>query len=262
MIKKNIEGLAKWNIRQPRSRKPGLAALFRLRNEAEFCVAAIESVAGLADSVIICLQGDQEDDTKEIVESWAAGRPEAEVYEYPFLSVPNGPGHGDQPIGSVHERAYFYNWCLSKVRRSHVLKWDGDMIALETFASDLHQSMRKHDYAMVQGYEIVSANPLRLSAAKPLTAAATRVFPAAAAEYSTADFCESLNVARSGPLLPPAYLHTKWIKPEAGRYAAWPEGWQSIPHFVRLVDRSRPGSYYEGVVPDALEHLSMSGEQA
>ncbi len=252
----NIEGLAKWNIRPPRRRKAGLAALVLLRNETQFVIAALESIVEAVDEIVICLQGEQDDATDELVSAWKAGRSNVTVHAYPHLSLPNGPGHGSQPIGSVYERSYFYNWALSKVRRTHVLKWDGDMVALDGFAQALRDQKVGEvcNFLRIQGYEIVATNPLRTSATQPMTPLSTRVFPADAAIYATGEMCEQLNCAGRGWPMPPAYLHMKWVKPLASQTQAWPEGWESMEHFQNIMARAKPGAVYDGPVPEALLH--------
>ena len=123
MILQNTERLADYDIRPDwaEGRRPGLAACVRLKDEADWAVPSLNSIAPWCDEIVIALQGEQSDGTDVLVEDWANGRPQARVVRYPFDSLPNGPGHGDQPVGSVFERAYFYNWTLAQTRCSHAL---------------------------------------------------------------------------------------------------------------------------------------------
>jgi|TARA_Y100000310_G_scaffold335800_2_gene418737 hypothetical protein len=95
--------------------------------------------------------------TDAIVQAWCKGHRKASprIHIYPFQSQPNGPGHGDQIRGSIFERAYFYNWCLAKTTCSHVVKWDGDMVALDDAGQLLKEAMAQSDVVRFRGQDIV-----------------------------------------------------------------------------------------------------------
>lgn len=264
MILRNIEGLSEWDIPAGwhRHRRPGLSAMVRLKDEATFCIAALESIAPWCGEIVIALQGAQTDGTDRLVERWAAGRRNVRVARYPFDSLPNGPGHGDQPKGSVHERAYFYNWCLARTRLSHVVKWDGDMVALDRFGLIL-EGLVENGFPFIRfhGYEIAGdatdLTRLRCSATHPRANVETRIFPARPdVHFVSGPLCEHLVGLpprhEQATLQSPAYLHFKWCKPLESATKAWPEGWEFIEHFRTLADRARPGARYTGPVPSAL----------
>lgn len=227
MITENIEGLADWNIVMG-ERIPGISAMVRLKEEAEYVIRSLESIL-FCDEIVICLQGEQTDGTDVLVKEWAKGRDNIFVYEYPFDSLPNGPGHDKQPKGSVYERAYFYNWCLSKTTRSHVLKWDGDMVAVKGIENylkgDLASIKGKHVYKSGKSREVVFGSCY------------FRVTPET--YYITGPKCEDLTIRKAPVVGGLSFIHYKWLKSEASITKAWPKNWREIEHFRNLRARSK-----------------------
>lgn len=254
MIRENIEGQAAWNVPPDPPRRPGLTALLRVKDEAEWILPSLESLGGLADEIVIALQGGQSDGTDRLVAAWAAGRPEVRVLHYPFDSLPNGPGHDTQPRGSLYERAYFYNWCLAQAGREHVLKWDGDMVALDWLLPEVRRQISAgRPVQRISGVEIAGLAPLRVSARAPETACEIRVFPAAGWWFETGSHCERLNRQEPGfRLIRPGFLHFKWVKAPSSAAKAWPADWEAVPHFQDLVARGEPGRRYRGEMPAVL----------
>lgn len=241
-----------WEIRPPEKRLPGLSAMIRVKNEAEWCCCSLESVASWCDDIVIALQGEQTDGTDKLIYEWA-GNKEC-VYEYPFDSWPNGPGHDQHPTGSVYERAYFYNWTLAKTKCTHVVKWDLDMVAMDDAGEKIRAAMESHDFVRFEGAEIVERDPLRVSREHPTANIETRVFPADRCRFVTGQYCEALEGQPSRDeqyTIPgPMYLHFKWCKRDFAQ--AWPEDWRQIPHFQRLTARAKVGRLYDGPVPSVL----------
>lgn len=246
---RNIEGLTDWDILYPTNRKSGLSAMVRLRNESEYCIAALNSIAGWCDEIVIALQGAQSDGTDEQVAQWAIGRPNVRIFGYPFLSRPNGPGHDRQARGSVYERAYFYEWALAQTMREYVIKWDGDMIALDWLGPVVRDWIdRGVGNLAFRGHEIVALDPPRLSLESPVTACERRVFRAETAHYRSGTHCEILkSPSETRQLGQPAFLHFKWCK--ASSTQSWPSNWHETEHFRRIYRRSDPGAEYRGQWP-------------
>jgi hypothetical protein len=176
------------------------------------------------------------------------------IFHYPFESIPNGPGHNRQVLGSVYERAYFYNWCLSKTRYQWVSKWDGDMVALPCLADGLlDAALSACDAIKFPGLEMVAID--RISKTHPEAASDYRLFRATPETYyQTGRYSEVLHLPRSFHVcnLPPQYLHFKWCKPIESITKAWPDGWESIPHFQDLMKRKEPGPTYAGTLPEGV----------
>lgn len=262
MILENIEGFAEWSIRPDwaEGRAPGVSAFVRLKDEAEYVIPSLDSIAW-CDEIVIALQGAQSDGTDALVDAWAHGRPHVRVFRYPFDSLPNGPGHGDQPRGSVRERAYFYNWTLAQTTRSHALKWDGDMVAVDGLEG-LVRLVVEHPVgfrgATMHGVEIADSAQFRMAPTRK-TASECRLFLVTPETfYESGPMCEILRGVSARPLdwpdlEDPAFLHFKWAKARASAVKAWPDEYERIPHFQRLLDRARPCDAYEGPIPSALQ---------
>lgn len=268
---KNREGLEEFNIpyNSWMCRKPGLSAMMRLGNEEEFIRPCIESIIDWFDEIVCTLQNST-DKTEEILRSF--GSDKIKIYHYPFDSVPNGPGHDEQPRGSVHERAYFYNWSLSKTRYQWVSKWDGDMVAMDGFGEWVHELIaeRRHEVICCAGINIVK-DLKHKSSVKPWTANEPRFFQVyPGVFYFTGRMCEDIHhpsfkngagfgekfdvtpgdrVHRMGRH---GYLHFKHAKTDAAATMAWPQKWKSMPHFQKIYEYGQPGEKYKGEVPKAL----------
>jgi glycosyltransferase involved in cell wall biosynthesis len=115
-----------------------VSAMMRVRDEAEFLGAAVESIIGLVDEVVL-VDNLSRDATPTIIESLAQRYPDkVRSFSYPHEVLRVGrenweysrdPARQDSPRLSAN----YYNWCLSHCTRPYVLKWDGDMIALPSF---------------------------------------------------------------------------------------------------------------------------------
>lgn len=251
MIRESIERLTDWNIPAEHPRIPGLSAFIRLKDEAEYIIPALESIKGWCDEIVIALQGDQTDGTAELVRDWAKDKNKVRVLVYPFDSVPNGPGHDKQQRGSVYERAYFYNWTLAHTTRTHVLKWDGDMVALDDTGRRL-RTTGAHNIAFY-GAEIAQRDGLVLSR-RPHTSSEVRMFRVTPGTfYETGPMCERLVGVQQHDRMPHvAYLHFKHSKAFSSRIKAWPEGWQEMDHFKAIAARQELGEPYKGDIPSVL----------
>lgn len=258
-ILRNIEGFSAWDIpeRFCEGRRPGLSAMVRLKDEAEFVIPALESIAGWTDEIVIALQGEQSDGTDDLVEGWARTHGQARVLHYPFDSRPNGPGHDAQPRGSVHERAYFYTWCLAQTTCAHAMKWDGDMVALDWLGAVVRRYLEGGARLPLRfaGWEISGPARRHLSAGRPRTACEPRVFRVGPDTWwISGALCEQFTYGHDdGPALDrPGYLHFKWAKALASATTAWPADWRSIDHFQLVAAKARPGEPYLGEWPSVL----------
>lgn len=253
----NVEGNADWNIKREfwSGRPPGLSAMVRLKNEAEWIKPSLDSIVSWCDEVAIFLQGKQTDGTDDIVRAWASDHPgKTIILEYPFDSLPNGPGHDRQQRGSLYERAYFYNWCLARTRFDHAMKWDGDMVAHDNLGGMVRNLMPWHDVIKFRGTDICGAD-LRRMCIKPRTANEPRVYKVTDKtwHYSGAR-CEHFTYGHDDghPIDGEAYLHFKWAKSFESASKDWPENWRNVPHFVDLMNRKTCGRRYRGPWPSAL----------
>lgn len=254
----NIEGLRHLNIPQRfwEDRQPGLSAMIRLKDEAEWIVPSLDSIAGWCDEIVICLQGEQHDGTDRLVAEWAVGRHNVTIHRYPFDSVANGVGHDQQQRGSVYERAYFYNWSLARTTRSHVMKWDGDMVAFEWLGDMVRRAIGEgHELVRYRGTDICGTG-LRHTSLSPHTACEVRVFEVTPASwYFTGPRTEYFTRLHEPAYLiqSPAFLHFKWAKDLASATKAWPEDWREREDRMEVYRRkAQPGEAYAGPWPSAL----------
>lgn len=255
----NVEGLTEYDIGPGwcEGRKPGFSAMIRLKDDAEWIEKSVESVYGGFDEIVICLQGDQTDGTDEIVRGLPDPQDKIRVYEFPFDSIPNGPGHDQQARGSVHERAYFYNWCLSKTTRKIVSKWDGDMVAFDWLLDTVRRDMKGTNAVSFKGWDIVGPRKRHVSLRKRHTANEVRFWRVTPDTYFyTGKYCEVLR--KPSPVLEwpqVGYLHFKWAKDFRSATKAWPSGWEKHEHFRRIYARyvdKRSMTLYNGEVPTCL----------
>ena len=112
------------------SKKPGVSAIMRLRNEAEFLDLALESIFELFDELII-VYNQCTDRTPEIVAKYGRRDPQrVRAFHYlPEVCPPRTEMHGTLPAGHVSSFVHYSNFALSKASFQITTLWDGDMIA-------------------------------------------------------------------------------------------------------------------------------------
>ena len=112
------------------SKETGISALLRIKNEEHCIKQVLLDCLKVFDEVVV-VDNNSSDDTLAIVVAAQLNIPDIadqiKVYSYPFDVARCGLDNYLCPENSVHSLAYFYNFCLSKCRYSHVYKWDGDM---------------------------------------------------------------------------------------------------------------------------------------
>lgn len=130
----NIEGLSEYNLLSKKSRstkkEKGLSVMLRVKNEELNIVASIESIIDLSSEVVV-VDNNSTDKTVELVSQMICdhtGGHKIKIYHYPFQVARCGAEHDDTPEDSVHNLAYYYNWCLDKCSYKAVIKWDADMV--------------------------------------------------------------------------------------------------------------------------------------
>lgn len=230
-------------------RKPGISMLLRLKNEEEWIEPCIKSIEW-ADEIVCCLQNST-DRTEEILKDLGIT-----PYYYNRDSRPNGPGHNNQPY-DVYNRAYFYNWSLSKTTKKHVVKWDGDMVAMDWLQEEL---ILPYDLIKFHGVDIITDEDGRyyVRPERKYCAAEFRFFKVNNDKHwKTGVYCEQFvyEGARSAHCIrEPAFLHFKWSKNKESATTAWPSNWRDVHHFRELIKRgSLTGAEpYEGEIPSVI----------
>jgi hypothetical protein len=120
-----------------------ISAMLRVRDEEEFLRAAVDSIAPLVDEIVL-VDNASTDGTPEIVRALArehAGKLSAWSYPHPVArvggeqaeAVRGARGEGVRTLGE------YYAWCLARCTQPFVLKWDGDMLALDALAAWLER---------------------------------------------------------------------------------------------------------------------------
>lgn len=260
----NIEGHTAWNISRQmyENRKPGLSAMVRLKNEAQFLEYSIASIIDWHDEICLFPQGIQRDRTLDICYHLASAHPDkVKVFPYPYESVVNGPGHHMQPRGSASERAYFYNWCMSKTTREFVNKWDGDMIAYDWLGKRVRDEMKSRDGVYFRGIDLAGPK-LEFESRNRNTASELRVHRVTEeAFYYTHTHCEHLSIASFNKIenvtkiREHAFIHLKWCKSEmCDSTVGWPEDWESKhQYYSDIVENKKAQLPYLGDYPTAIK---------
>lgn len=249
-------------------RERGVSAMLRVGNEQEWIGPCLESILEFFDEIVVTI--DCDDRTLDIIETFNS--PKIEVYEYPFDINPNGPGHDGYPADSVHDRAYYYNWSLSKTTKTHVSKWDADMLMLPKYATEeFRETVLDNNIVKMSGWEVVDPEFERVSANNPTTGKEVRFFKVTPRlHYEQGELCENFTYPEPGEILnkpilsayrlwylvsgneihldEPTYLHTKHIK--SSDKQAWPDNWEEMDHFQEIENRKVEGSHLDVSVPD------------
>ena len=122
---------AEWSNPKPH----GLSGCFRLKDEDEYMMAAIESHMPWLDEAVLVLQP-----STDMTHRFAAileeryGPERVRLFSYPFpVAQIDTPDHYKLPENSVFTLMHFTNWALSRCRYSWVAKIEGDVMAMPSF---------------------------------------------------------------------------------------------------------------------------------
>jgi len=253
-----------------RRRRPGISAFIRVKNEGKFLKPAVESILPLCVDIVICIQGEQDDDTATVAHHLEGEHQKVRVKYYPFDSNPNGPGHDHYQGGSVYERAYFYNWSLAQTDTEWALKWDGDMVAKPGAVATLLKltgTLYNYDVISFAGDELCGSDMKHLSTI-PLTGCEPRLFKVnPLTYYFSGPACEIIrrNWDKPKSMGETMFVHLKWVKPLDRVVDAWPENWknhsdpQVRAHFARVLRKAKPGDPYTEPLPRELKDYAEGG---
>jgi len=137
LIPDRVVALAASGLQQKR-----ISAMMRVKNEASFLRAAVESIAALVDEVVI-IDNASTDGTGDIAVKLRADWPDKiRLIDYPHavarVGVENLSLARSMDKRSPRLLANYYNWCLRQCRMNFILKWDGDMVATPALKRHLH----------------------------------------------------------------------------------------------------------------------------
>jgi len=124
-------------------RPPGISAMMRIRNGAEYLRETIESHVAHYDE-IVAAYNDCSDGTEAILMEMAARYPgKVKPFHYfPPVVLPYSEEHNRTPTESVHSLANYYNWTLARTRFSTVVKLDDDHLAIPTALAEAVRYVR------------------------------------------------------------------------------------------------------------------------
>jgi hypothetical protein len=250
---RNREGLEDWNIPEEHvaGRKVGLSAMVRLKDEETWIAACLTSILPWFDEVVIQPCSDA---TEQVIRTF--DDPKIVVASYPFDSYPLGPGHDACPADSVCSSAYYYNWALSRTTRTHVCKWDGDMVAMDWLGARVRGLIAAGvDRITFHGVNIVSADLRYVGRPKCPTDGVYRV--SAETYYEQGPLTQQIRGIGTGHVITrSAFLHFKWArKPLSSATKQWPKGWEGMPYFKEILKQREPARFYCGEYPSAVKPL-------
>lgn len=139
-------------LAQPRGPRR-ISAMMRVRNEAEFVGAALDSIVEHVDQVVI-IDNLSTDSTPDAIRTFATahgGKVKAQTYPHEIarpgsesVKLSNNPRAKHSPS----LLANYYQWCLELCDLPYVLKWDGDMVATDEFGSAVREFRRRKEQSL------------------------------------------------------------------------------------------------------------------
>jgi len=148
-----------------------VSAMVRVRDEQEFLYPSVKSIADYVDEIVL-VDNLSADRTPSILESLRLEHPHKVVcYQYPYEIRKVGRENWElasspEARSSPHLSANYYNWCLRKCTKPYILKWDGDMIATDTFYRSIEEWRASNKPVMVFNGANVHPDLQHLIAAK------------------------------------------------------------------------------------------------
>ncbi len=257
----NREGLAAFDCYPAHhsDRQTGLSAMLRVHNEEAWIEAALESVLPWVDEAVVVLNLCT-DRTATIVNMiQKKSRPgKVKVFDYPFKLHPMGPGHDACPSDSVHAAAYYYNFAQAKTTRTHVLKWDGDMVAMDWLGDEIRRLITEgHSRIKFEGRDLVGDDLGRIGC-HPRCPTNGVYKVREGVHYAQGPMTQSLRGVDEPPYMieHPAFVHMKWSRKSVDSATVqWPGDWRDIPHFQRIFERRIPVASYTGEYPASIRAL-------
>lgn len=129
-----------------------ITAMMRVRNEAEFLEPAVRSIAPLVDEIVI-VDNASTDGSADVIAALARRfRKRIVTFHYPYTIGRVGAetwALSESGGRSPRLSARYYNWCLARCTGPYVLKWDGDMVALDGLASAIAAWRRSERQVLV-----------------------------------------------------------------------------------------------------------------
>jgi len=153
----NVENSALYSFELPFQRMvPGVSAMLRAKNEAANVPVVLPEILGLFDEVVFIDNASTDATVAEVariaVEHEHGDR--IKIVSYPFSIARCGDEHWATPEDSVHNLAYYYNWCLSQCSFDYVFKWDLDMVPIPGQSGALSGAFSKIDHQAAELWSV------------------------------------------------------------------------------------------------------------
>jgi len=254
--------------RRPRNLPFGISAFVRYRNEACTLEAAVRSALPFCDEVLL-FDNLSTDASPLLAAELAREFPQVKTFSYPFECFPSTQGHSKLPANSVRSRSFFYNYCLSHARFSHVWKWDADQIVLPHVLARLRPLLQQCDILHGSGYDVYDMDALTLTR-EPTTHNEPHFFRNDFGyHYFMGEPCEFFSYplvtgfrrTRIQSLEEPYFLHFKFaLRANLGQ--GWDPDWKENAYFRDLVyARKAEGGHYTGPVPPEIDIIRSNVRQ-
>ncbi|SEK59743.1 glycosyltransferase [Ectothiorhodospira marina] len=120
------------------SRKRGVSAIIRAKNEAHIIGRCLDLIYPVFDEIIV-VDNNSADQTQKVVldieKTHSKGK--IKLHTYPFDLSRIGPENAATDDKSIHSFVYFSNWALKHASYAYLFKWDADMLLHPDSATDL-----------------------------------------------------------------------------------------------------------------------------
>ena len=143
-----------------KKRKRGVSGILRVKNDAEFVGAAIDSCIDALDELIIVYNDCTDDSPKIIKEKYAQYKDKIRYYKYEPPIYANNLSENEyefiksQPTDSPHLLSSYYNFALSKVSYEFALKIDADQIYFTDSLQELCDVYRSNKKCFINPVEL------------------------------------------------------------------------------------------------------------
>lgn len=166
-------------------RRPGISGMMRVRNDAEFIEACVESCIDALDELVI-VYNDCTDSSPEVIARVAGRYPDKiRVYEYlpkvicGSISREEYERARSLPEDSVELLCNYYNYALARTTCTHVMKIDADQIYFSDLLRELCDGVRRASLTCLSPANVISF----MRVARKL-----RYYDWQPGDFSTADF--------------------------------------------------------------------------
>lgn len=194
-----------------------ISAMVRVKNEAEYLKASLDSIVDLVDEIII-IDNRSTDSTPTVIDDFVRNHGEkARAFSYDHDVLPVGSDeykHEAETPASPRLTSSYYNHCLGLCSHEYVMKWDGDMIALPRLAGALDR-FRAASRKRTLYFEGISVHPDGRHSISESSIMEARVFPKGTSSFVPMAAYEAI---RGSDILfglcvwRPCYLHMKFAK--------------------------------------------------